>query len=176
MGIRQIQARYDNREDRILLRLSTTDDCEFRFWLTRRFVKRFWSVMVKLLQQDATVRQFAEENTRGAVLGFRHEGYVQEGDFSREFEARPYRLPLGAEPVLVVKGTGKINDDGTYLLRLHPENGQGIDITLDMKLLHLVSKLLGDAVAQADWDIKLLIHGPGREAVGAEAPIRRRMN
>jgi hypothetical protein len=40
MQLHQIQARYDELQDRILLRLSTIDHCEFRFWLTRRFVKR----------------------------------------------------------------------------------------------------------------------------------------
>ena len=40
MNIHQIQMAYDQRQDRILLRLSTREHTEFRFWLTRRFVKR----------------------------------------------------------------------------------------------------------------------------------------
>ncbi len=49
MQIHQIQIRHDETEDRLLLRLSTSDNHEFRFWLTRRFVKRLWAMLVQML-------------------------------------------------------------------------------------------------------------------------------
>lgn len=176
MGIHQIQVRYDKLEDRVLLRLSTTDECEFRFWLTRRFVKRLWGLVVKMLEQDAAVRQYADEDTRRAVLGFKHEGYSEQGDFSKDFESRGYRMPLGEQPVLLAKGTGKHQDDGSYLLRLHPERGQGIDLTLDTRLLHLFSKLLTEAVARADWDIKLALHAVPGQPAAEDVPTPRKLN
>jgi hypothetical protein len=176
MAIHQIQVRYDKLEDRILLRLSTTDECEFRFWLTRRFVKRLWGMVVKMLEQDAAVRQYADEDTRRAVMDFQQEGYSGQGDFSRDFESRPYKMPLGEQPVLLAKGTGKLQDDGAYLLRLHPERGQGIDLTLDTKLLHLFSRLLIETVARADWDIKLALHPGFQQTPAAEGPTPRKLN
>ena len=43
------------------------------------------------------------------------------------------------------------------MLSLHPEQGQGIDLGVNSGLLHMISKLLVDAVAQSDWNIKLAI-------------------
>jgi len=176
MEIRQIQVGYDKLQDRVLLRMSTTAECEFRFWLTRRFVKRLWGLLVKLLEQDKAVRQQIDEDTRRTVLGIQHEGFVQQGDFSRDFEERPYHLPLGKEPVLLAQGEGKQRDDGAYVLGLHTQDGKKIDIALDTKLLHLVSKLLSDAVARADWDIKLVMLHTAGETPTAEAPAPRRFN
>ena len=176
MQMRQIQVRYDKLQDRVLLRLSTTDDCELRFWLTRRFVKRLWGLLVKLLEQDKAVRQQIDEDTRRTVLGIQHDGFVQQGDFSKDFEERPYHLPLGKEPVLLAKGEGKQLDDGTYVLGLHAQRGERIDIALDMRLLHLVSKLLADAVAHADWDVKLVMYSAAQQDIGAVAPPPRRFN
>lgn len=176
MAIHQIQVRYDKLEDRILLRLSTTDECEFRFWLTRRFVKRLWGLVVKMLEQDVAVRQYADEDKRHAMLDFQQAGYSEQGDFSKDFESRPYKMPLGEQPVLLAKGTGKVQEDGAYVLRLHPERGQGIDLTLDTKLLHLFSRLLTEAVARADWDIKLALHPGFHQTGAANAQTPRKLN
>src|SRR5262245_38468956 len=48
MTIHQMQIRPDEQEDRLLLRLSTTDAAEFRFWLTRSFVKKLWGMLIKM--------------------------------------------------------------------------------------------------------------------------------
>ncbi len=176
MGIHQIQVRYDALQDRLVLRMSTTDECEFRFWLTRRFVKRLWGALLGLLEQNDVVRQQIDEYARRTVLGMQHEGFVQQGDFSKEFEERPLRTPLGEEPVLLAKCEGGQLEDGSYVLRLHPKRGQGIDMALDGKLLHLVCKLLCDAVARTDWDIKLHVHPAAEQTTAAEALGPRRVH
>ncbi|MBI2295581.1 MAG: hypothetical protein HYU76_06020 [Betaproteobacteria bacterium] len=37
-----------------------------------------------------------------------------------------------------------------FLLSLHPQEGQGIDMAFDTKLLHIFSRLLHEAVQRAD--------------------------
>lgn len=137
------------------MRVSTTAREEFRFWLTRRFARRLWGLLVKLLEMDRPVRQQIDLDAKRAVLGLQHEGFAQQGNFSAPFEEREYRRPLGEEPQLLARAEGKLREDGTYLLRLHPQPGHGIDMTLDAKLLHLLSKLLNQVVAKTDWDVKL---------------------
>ena len=176
MAIHQIQTRYDELRDRILLRVSTTDESEFQFWLTRRFVRHLWGLLVKMLEQDRAVRQQVDPDSRREVLGIQHEGFAQQGDFSTEFENRPYRKPLGEAPVLLAKGEGKKLGDGSYLLRLHPREGQGIDMALDTRLLHLFTKLLNDAVAHSDWDINLALHQQAGEQAPAETAPPRKLN
>ena len=103
MGIYQIQILHDETEDRLLLRLSTTDNCEFRFWLTRRFVKRLWAMLVQMLEWDQAVRQQVDPATRRAVLDIQHEGYAQQANYAKKFEEVPRQLPLGETPALLAK-------------------------------------------------------------------------
>ena len=51
-SIHQIQMAYQPVEDRILVRVSSTELAEFRFWMTRRYVKLLWTVLLKLLERD----------------------------------------------------------------------------------------------------------------------------
>lgn len=158
MQLRQIQARYHEVQDRIVLRFTTDDDCEFAFWFTRRFVRRFWEILMKTLEHDDPVRRQLDEEARRAVLGMRHEGFIQQGNFSTPFEERPYRRPLGEEPLLVARADCKVMDrPGHFSLSLRPEQGQGIDLGLDASLLHSISKLLLDAVARSDWNLELAV-------------------
>ena len=176
MQIHQIQARYDELQDRILLRLSTTDDCEFRFWLTRRFVKRLWEMLVKMLEWDQAVRQQVDPDTRRTVLDIQHEGFAQQADYSRKFEESERRMPLGDAPVLLAKATGKKRDSGTQVLSLHPQQGQGIDMTLDTRLLHIFSRLLREAVRKAEWDVDLALHEGAQQAAPAQAMLPRKLS
>jgi hypothetical protein len=171
--IHQIQVRYDEEHDRILLRLSTNDGCEYRFWLTRRFVKRLWPMLVEMLAWDRAVGAQADVETRRTVLDIQHEGYVQQGDFATAYEETPRQLPLGEAPVLAAHGKGSRLDDGRCVLSLLPQQGPGIDITLDNRLLHLLGKLLQDAVGHADWDIGLALGRTEAAAPDAGTTARR---
>ena len=156
MGIRQIQARYDELQDRVLLRVSTGEDTEFAFWFTRRFMKRLWSLLLKTLEQDDPVRQQSDREARKAVLAMRHEGFVQQSDFSHPFEEKRYQRPLGAEPMLVARADYKPGEKpDAFTLSLRRRDGRGVDLGLNAALLHSICKLLADAVAQSDWNLKL---------------------
>lgn len=156
MGIRQIQARYDELHDRVLLRLSTGEDTEFLFWFTRRFTRRFWDLLLKSLEQDDLVRRQADAEARKAVLAMRHEGFLQESNFADPFEEKPYQRPLGSEPMLVARADYMPGaKPGSFTLSLRPHHGQGVDLGLTAALMHSICKLLVDAVARSDWDLKL---------------------
>lgn len=173
MAIHQIQVRYDETQDRILLRLSTTEGSEFRFWLTRRFVKRLWGMLVQMLEWDQAVQQQHDAQARRTVLDIQHEGYAQQANYSRKFEETPRTMPFGEAPVVLAKAQGKRRDGSTQILSLHPQQGQGIDMTLDTKLLHILSRLLREAVAKADWDMNLALH-PSASADATEPPGQQR--
>ena len=167
MGIHQIQIRHDETEDRLLLRLSTTDNCEFRFWLTRRFTRRLWGMLVQMLEWDQAVKQQANPETRRTVLDIQHEGYSRQADYSKAFDEprqeAPRRLPLGEAPVLLVQAKGTKGENGAQMLGLHPLQGQGIDITLDTRLLHIFTRLLREQVAKTDWDVNLALYEAAQE-------------
>jgi hypothetical protein len=157
MNIHQIQMRYNPHEDRILLRILSTERAEFRFWMTRRYVKLLWTVLIKMLERDPAAAVHGDENVRRTMMGFQHANVVSGGEFAKPYEEGVSVLPLGADPVLLARVSGKQPDNQKQTLSLHPEKGQGIDLGVNSGLLHMISKLLTDAVAQSDWDLRLAI-------------------
>lgn len=176
MTIHQIQIRADEHEDRLLLRLSTTDGCEYRFWLTRRFVKQLWGLLLKMVEWDKAVQQQFDASMRQTVLQIQHEGFAQQGDFSRGFEEAPRTFPLGQMPVLLCSGKGVRRDNALYVLSLYPAQGQGLDMTLDTRLLHIFGKLLRDAVARTDWGIDLVLEEKAVDPAQTETAGPRKLN
>ena len=50
MRLHQIRIDYHQEQDRLLLRISTDEGSELRFWLTRRFVKSMWPALMTLAE------------------------------------------------------------------------------------------------------------------------------
>ena len=157
MNIHQIQMAYDKQQDRILLRMSTTEHAEFRFWMTRRYVKLLWAILIKMLERDPVAAVHADERIRRTMMGFQHADAVRGGEFGKQYEGSAGALPLGEAPVLLSRITAKQNPDGQRFLCMHPEQGQGIDVSVNSDLLHMISKLVVDAAAQSDWELNLAI-------------------
>ena len=156
MRLHQIKLEYRPEQDRILMRIATSDAQEILLWLTRRCVKLLWPALLKLAESSARVVMQASPDARAALLGFEHEKAVGNSDFSTPYEEQVARAhPLGSDPVLVSKIQTGLNKDGTYLLSLQPGSGQGLNLNLHDKLLHSVCKLLQSAASGADWDIRL---------------------
>ena len=176
MAIHQIQMRHDELQDRVFLRVSTTEGNEFRFWLTRRFVGRFWELLLKMLEQDRPVRQQVDPATKQSVMSMQHEGFSQQANFSKPYEQREYTFPLGTDPILVARADGVLKEDGNYLLRLHPHQGPGIDMTMDARLMHVFAKLLIDATAHAGWALQLSLQPAAGDVPGAEPAPPRKLN
>ena len=180
MSIHQIQIRHDPVEDRLLLRLATTDNTEVRFWMTRRYTRLLWKLIVGMLESDRAVRQQVDPATRREVLDIQHEGYAREADYTQQFAEpsaeAPRNLPLGAAPVLLGKAAAKKRDDGMQILSLQPMSGQGVDITMDARLLHVFSRLLQEQVAKTEWDLNLALHEGEPQAEPATAPVARKLN
>jgi len=175
MNIHQIQMAYDKEQDRILLRLSTRERTEFRFWLTRRYVKRLWGLLIRMLEQDESFRRLSDE-ARRALLGMQHEASIVDGDFSKSYEDGARQLPLGPEPVILTTARGKGDAKGGQVLSLHPTRGQGIDIALNNKLLHMVVKLLRDAVSHSDWDVRIALYSSAEPLTAASPVASRTLN
>ncbi len=148
----QMQLRFVPLEDRLLFRLNTLERKEYQLWFTRRYIKLLWKALSNLV--DDLQGTEVHEQARAAMTSFQHEKAVMQADF-----AKPYQdgenTPLGIEPVLVSKIKIRNREGGGYIVCLHPESGHGIEITLDVALLHSFLQLISDAVKAADWDLNL---------------------
>ena len=163
--INQIQIRYAPIEDRILLRLNTADSSEFRFWITRRYANIIAPALLRMLRSSEDIQEHKEEKIQEAVMSFQHQDAIQNADFARTFQNQPRQMPLGAAPILLSKLTVKKTAEGNPMVCMYPEQGQGIDLTLQRPLLHSISKLLADALREADWGVEFRL--PEQQATEA---------
>ena len=155
MRLHQIRIDYHQEQDRLLLRISTDDGCELRFWLTRRFVKSLWPTLMRMAETVSEARTQLDPTVRNAMLEFEHDKAVRQADFATPYKSQATNLPLGAEPLLVTRLRGEPDGQGNAVLALHPAQGQGMDLAVDAMLLHSFTRLLQGAVAKTDWDIRV---------------------
>lgn len=155
--IQQIQIKFVAAEDRLMLRVSGSDNSEFRFWLTRRFVKLMWPSVVDSLEATPSMQASVSPIAKKEVLAFEHEKAVTDSDFKTPYNEKPKALPLGTEPILLVKMQIRRNGDGTMVMALAPEQGPGIDLALNAKLLHSLTALIANSVRVAEWGLPLTI-------------------
>ena len=81
--LHQMTMSYVAAEDRILFRLSTTSESEYRMWFTRRFVRILWGALIQVLERHPTIRDDMSKNVKEAVLGMQHQEAVQQSDFQQ---------------------------------------------------------------------------------------------
>ena len=155
MRLHQIRIDYHQEQDRLLLRISTDEGSELRFWLTRRFVKSMWPALMKLAEGIGDAREQRDPTLRKAVLEFEHDKAVRQADFTTPYKATA-TLPLGAAPLLVTRLRAQPKGRaGHAVLALHPAQGKGIDLAMDAMLLHSFTRLLQAVVEKTGWDMRL---------------------
>jgi hypothetical protein len=160
-NLHQIQVAYHPEQDRLLLRASTRDGREFRFWLTRRLVKGLRPALHKTLVREVQVQSPGDPQAQREVLRFRREEAVRRADFATPYQEGPERShPLGEEPVLVSRIALSPPREGRHTLTLLPRTGQGCNLALNEDLLHSLAQLLEQAVGRAGWDLEAAREAP----------------
>ncbi|OGA14859.1 MAG: hypothetical protein A3I63_08300 [Betaproteobacteria bacterium RIFCSPLOWO2_02_FULL_66_14] len=174
MRLHQIKIDYMPEEDRLLMQLSTSDGQEVHLWLTRRFVKLLWPLMVKLAEEASPrIRTQSDPEARKALLSMEHEEAMARADFSKPYDDSERAMPLGMTPLLLARIRTAHDANGQPIVALHPAEGQGVTLTLDSVLVHSVCRLLQAAVVKSDWDMELKLPGnvPPREVERVQRTI-----
>jgi len=154
-GLRQISMSFVATEDRLLFRLKTRDNKEYRLFLTRRFVLLgLWPAIRSLLAADPEVRRMTDEAQKQTMLSFRHDGFVDKSAFEKTYEETDDERPLGDDPIIVT-GLKAVPKDGGYALTFKLIDGKTVALRFDEKLMHNFCKLLFDLVNKADWDVTI---------------------
>src|SRR3981189_86234 len=136
MRLQQLKVDYDAEQDRLLMLVATNDGVELRLWLTRRFVKLLWPLLVKLAEEASPrIRTQANPEARKALLGLEHEHAVSKADFSKPYDAVPSATPLGEAPLLLARIQTGHDRNGQPVIALHPSEGQGVTLTFYSSLL-----------------------------------------
>lgn len=168
--VHQIQLQYHAREDRGLLRINTLDRCEYCFWVTRRFTKLLWPILVRMLESTETVAHQADPATKSAVLSFEHEKAVSSSDFTTEYREGAEKAPLGKSPLLLAKIEVRPDSGRGPRLALLPAEGRGLELVMDDKLLHAMCTMIAKTVRSAEWDLDVDL--ASRTAPTEERPAR----
>lgn len=158
MNIQQLSIAHDERQDRLLLRLNTADQDEFRFWLTRRMCLR----LMPALQQSSVRLEAAQPGVAAAdataqqMLGeLKREAFLNQADFATPFKKQASHLPLGALPMLITDAHLSILPSGVLELALEdksaPDQAKTCKMQMQPSLVHGMVHLIQQASEKAQW-------------------------
>jgi hypothetical protein len=149
MSIQQFNGEWVAKEDRMLIRINTSNDEEFRFWFTRLILKN-------LLQGAHQVRMKALEQTHAPEVAqvleaFQQQTVAQQVKFEKNFKEGAQK-PLGEEPALVTGIT--LQADAQHIqVALQLANGKNLRLNLQPHVWHRMAVLLHKLQDNAQWGI-----------------------
>lgn len=162
LQIRQLQIAHDALQDRLLLRVATQADEEFRVWLTRRFLRELWPHLAKPLAQA----------NNSAPLATEVEAIPAPPSFELVFQDDNATYPLGSNPLLTSEIKVDTLADGSFHLTFREGRERSFDLGLTPDLLQALCAMLRAAAEQARWDLDLAYgqSDPALAATGKVAP------
>jgi hypothetical protein len=163
-ALSQIQVTFSETEDRLLLRLNTLTKEEFRFTLTRRFVKRLMPALNRSFENTPEVAAQTSISNKEAVKNFEREKVSQQTDFQTPFSDAVESFPLGKSAILVSHAKLVPQAEGGFMLALKDEKNKGIDFTFKTDVLYLLHSLLQETLQKTDWDLELTPPPPQQTA------------
>jgi hypothetical protein len=159
MNIHQLSLLHDPIQDRILLRISTTEREEIRIWLTRRltlglqpYLKR---ASVDLIAKEASVgTALPTPQAKEMLAEFKQQENLQKADFATPYE-EPVKFLLGENPLLVTDIQISPQADGTLVLGFQEKTGdpphRAFQVKVKSELVIGLQHLLNDAVGKSGW-------------------------
>jgi hypothetical protein len=156
MSIKQLNGSYIPNEDRILFRFNTVDNCEYRFWFTRRITLFVLAATEHLVEKQ--LEQHHPPSTARAMVEFSQESARAQTDLSVEYTPVS-TFPLGADPIilddvrctLIPAPANPSKGQARMALDLILRQGQQLNLTLALPTLQSMRVLLERLVAQAQW-------------------------
>jgi hypothetical protein len=158
MQIHQFNVSHNDRQDRLLLRVNTQTEEEFRFWLTRRLALRLVPALEQSVAQleSSQPQMMAHDRASQQILtDLKRDAFMQNADFDTPYSGKARQLPLGEEPMLVTDVELKLKGSGVQLTLQDkgapPGEAQHCQLNLPPSLLHGLIHLLMQAMVKAQW-------------------------
>jgi hypothetical protein len=143
MQIRQLQVACDQMQDRLLLRISTQEDEEYRIWLTRRFLRELWPHLSRLAGSQATTPIVGEIPADDAA------------NFDQPFSEENATFPLGSIPLLSSELKVDTLSDGTFNLSFREGRERSFQLAMNVELLQTLCAMLRAGAEHAQWNLAL---------------------
>lgn len=151
--IKQIQARYEPLEDRILFKLHTENQQSLQAWITRRYLQ----LLLPTLQGKHPQSGQAILSRKSLAL---YQAAAEKGQLEANYNA-PYQEPeqasepLGKTPILLTKLTLKGLETPSPQLILEPETGAGIQFSYEAEFMGTLLDVFIKAIDAANWQLSL---------------------
>jgi hypothetical protein len=149
--LRQLNVSYIDTEDRLLLKMSTSEDEEYRVWCTRRFTRVLMDRLEEAFQTDMPSPMAVPEPSRREVARMQHQQSVAEESFQQPYQAEPTGYPLGEDGLLVTTLKYSQKPDKAVHLFLGNNKGVGVTLNLNEHLKHQLYELFTRATEKAGW-------------------------
>jgi len=159
-SLHQITMTFSAEEDRMLLRISTTEASEYQLWLTRRFIKVLWTALIETLERHPELRKSLLPEVKNAMMNMRHQEAIAAAEFSEPHAEGKRDLTSNTGPLLVSSGTVAPMNNGLTKLTFNTSDGTGVNFSLNEKLLHAVCQLIITSSQKADWALDLAVGDP----------------
>jgi hypothetical protein len=156
-GLHQIGLAYDPVQDRLVLRISSTDKSEWRLALTRRFVRLLWKALVGVIEKHPDIRDDLMPKVREAMLAMQHQAAVESADMGKAFAEDNRDLTSNTGPQLVT--AARVTPKRQDLTELHFRTASGTDLrfVIDKTRLHAFCHLLVKSAVNAEWNLPMTI-------------------
>ena len=152
----QIKFEFNSVEDRLLLRISEMEReacVEYRFWLTRRFVRIFIGAIDKLIERELASDMQISPDAMEAMKKFQQEAALARADFSTSFGAGAENCTMSGDvPLLVSTLKLKKKSKNRYVLSFLTQENGGIHLTAGIDLIHSLRKMFFDSANNAEWN------------------------
>lgn len=106
--------------------------------------------------------------TRHTLAELAHGQALDSANFGSPYQDGS-RFPLGEEPILLARISVTPRPDPTQVLTLLPQSGQGINLDLNEKLVHVLARLLQEAANATEWGLSLRV-SPGTPGLTETPP------
>ena len=153
-AISQVNISFATEQDRLLFAMNTTDEKQFRFYFTRRWLKLFWPNLVKVLESEVPSASF-DEKSRDAAAAFQHESAMIDADYQTPFKTEGFEYPWGEEPLLATEVRFRNPPMEQASIGIYAANGVGLEFNNGHKILHYLYQILPEATDRAGWDLDL---------------------
>lgn len=159
MNIHQLNVQYDERHDRLLVRIKTVQEQEIRLWLTRRIgiklVEPLQTTVARIESLDPSVT-LADEESRKILVDLKQEDFLKKADLQTPYSEQKSELPMGVLPMLVTEVTIHVHANGMTQLVIKDAGDEAQEprsCTLNMQsfMVHGLLHLLQQAVHRSQW-------------------------
>jgi hypothetical protein len=145
MQLRQLQVTNDAIQDRLILRIGTQANEEFRVYFTRRFLREIWPHLSTML---------AGHLAASALTAFAPAA-EEPANFDQPFQEDGVTFPLGATPLLISEATLEPCGEGTARMTLREGRERSFNLDLNSELLQALCAMLRGANEHAQWGLDL---------------------